>query len=566
MLKRNLQSCLVSNDKVDVTNAQKSVSAEDMKRFEREAKELVAKASQLRKQGEFVTYDDFSREENARMRVYNVTMRVNRLEYLKAQMGLFLVDLGSDVGHELAEKLTDDYISEVKRQAGILGENLSSLWTGKEVAKIIMAQTGSATFSQRLWANLDALKAELDGVIASGIIQGDNPQEMARKLKSQLKDTVKNHKYVTERLARTESARVQFSAQTQSLKEAGYKYCMWHDEPKACSTCQTIAQHKSDYGVGIYELEKVPSIPVHPNCRCSISAYWVDEEAISEKNHKTTKADKLNICNDQLRKAFEDMFGHKDAQKIITDINEQISKAPKNVRRMFEKHSSKFRVAFTKQSYFSPRRDMVSLTKTGLNLENDKNYYQKKYDVFFHEFGHFIDHHGLGIKFYDLPSQDLSYYLDEDIDQLIKERIDKVELTKEGMLGTGYTRINGINYKLKKNGDLTKAAENKLRTYKRKQALKMLVTEVQDKCQNKQSYSDFSDIIGGAKILDTTFPLGVGHSESYWNQTTRSVEFFAEATSATINNPESLEILKTHFPKTYAQYEKIVEEIAEYDD
>ena len=268
---------LVSNGKVDVTNVQKSVSAEDMKRFEREAKELVAKASRLRKQGKFVTYDDFSREENARMRVYNVIMRVNRLEYLKAQIGLFLVDLGSDIGHELAEKLTDDYISEVKRQAGILGETLGPLWTNKEVARIIMAQTGSATFSQRLWANMDALKAELDGVIASGIIKGDNPREMARKLKSHLADTVKNHRYVTERLARTESARVQFSAQTQSIKEAGYKYCMWHDEPKACSICQAIAQHKSDYGVGVYELEKVPSIPVHPNCRCSISAYWVDE-------------------------------------------------------------------------------------------------------------------------------------------------------------------------------------------------------------------------------------------------------------------------------------------------
>lgn len=268
---------LVSNGKVDVTNVQKSVSAEDMKRFEREAKELVAKASRLRKQGKFVTYDDFSREENARMRVYNVIMRVNRLEYLKAQIGLFLVDLGSDIGHELAEKLTDDYISEVKRQAGILGENLGPLLTNKEVARIIMAQTGSATFSQRLWANMDALKAELDGVIASGIIKGDNPREMARKLKSHLADTVKNHRYVTELLARTESARVQFSAQTQSIKEAGYKYCMWHDEPKACSICQAIAQHKSDYGVGVYELEKVPSIPVHPNCRCSISAYWVDE-------------------------------------------------------------------------------------------------------------------------------------------------------------------------------------------------------------------------------------------------------------------------------------------------
>lgn len=113
---------------------------------------------------------------------------------------------------------------------------------------------------------------------------------------------------------------------------------------------------------------------------------------------------------------------------------------------------------------------------------------------------------------------------------------------------------------------MTKAAENKLAKYKRKQALQMAVNEVRDKYSNRQSYCDFSDIIGGAKILDTTYPLGVGHPEAYWNQTMRSAEFFAEATSATINNPESLEILKANFPKAYAQYEKIVEEIANYED
>lgn len=208
---------------------------------------------------------------------YACTMRINRQELLKSLIGLNLIELGANVDASLRRKLTNDYTDEITRQAGILGEFKHPIWTSKEVAKIVMAQTGSATFSQRLWANMDALKAELDGVIASGIIKGDNPREMARKLKSHLADTVKNHRYVTERLARTESARVQFSAQTQSIKEAGYKYCMWHDEPKACSICQAIAQHKSDYGVGVYELEKVPSIPVHPNCRCSISAYWVDE-------------------------------------------------------------------------------------------------------------------------------------------------------------------------------------------------------------------------------------------------------------------------------------------------
>ena len=113
---------------------------------------------------------------------------------------------------------------------------------------------------------------------------------------------------------------------------------------------------------------------------------------------------------------------------------------------------------------------------------------------------------------------------------------------------------------------MTKAAENDLDKYKRKQALQMAVNEIRDKYSNKQSYSDFSDIIGGTKMLDTTRPLGVGHPERYWTRNMRGAEFFAEATSATINNPESLEILKASFPKAYARYEKIVEEIANYED
>ena len=40
-----------------------------------------------------------------------------------------------------------------------------------------------------------------------------------------------------------------------------------------------------------------------------------------------------------------------------------------------------------------------------------------------------------------------------------------------------------------------------------------------------------------------------------------NAEFFAEATSATINNPGSLELIKKYFPNAYAKYEKLVEKV-----
>lgn len=264
---------------IDVTGAYRAVNKLDVERYEREAKELVAKANRLRKQDRKVSRKDFTTEENARMKVYNATMRLNRLEYLKSQIGLTMVDLGMDVDSEMQEKIQDDYMDEIKRQSGILGKDLTktSLWSSSTVATIVMAQTGAVNFSQRIWANIDALKAELDAVISTGIIHGDNPREMARLLKKHVRQTVTNHRYVTERLARTESARVQHKAQISSLIKMDYRFCKWHAEPGACKICGDIVNNDDGFGKGVYEIDDCPIVPVHPNCRCGISAYWVDD-------------------------------------------------------------------------------------------------------------------------------------------------------------------------------------------------------------------------------------------------------------------------------------------------
>jgi SPP1 gp7 family putative phage head morphogenesis protein len=251
-----------------------------MKAYEREAKRVVAQADAMRAAHKHVTYDDFSKEVNQRMKVYNATMRLNRLELLKSQIGVYLTEATADVDDDLQHKLGNDFKAELIRQAGIMAVTATpSMWTSDNVAKIIMKQTGGANFSQRLWANQDALKARLDDVLATGIVQGQNPRKMAAKLKSQVKDTVENHRYVTERIARTESARVQYTAQIQSIKKNGYHYVHWFAEPKACMECTMIAQRDSGHGAGIYRVSDVPKIPddTHPNCRCSISATWVDE-------------------------------------------------------------------------------------------------------------------------------------------------------------------------------------------------------------------------------------------------------------------------------------------------
>ena len=271
---------------------QEVVEATDVQHYQEKAKKIVEEAQKIRQAGNKVTYADFSKSVNDQLKVYNSTMRVSRLEMLKSQIGLEMVQSGIDVDKALHDKLSQDYIDEVKRQAGILGVTAKpSMWTDSKVAKVIMGQTESANFSQRLWANQAALKAQLDQVISNGIIQGQNPREMATKLKANVAKTIANYRYVTERLVRTESARVQYRAQMDSLIANDYRFCKWHAEPGHCKVCGEIASNDPDgNGRGIYEVDDVPIVPVHPNCRCSISAYWVNGQDNSLKGkHKKSK-------------------------------------------------------------------------------------------------------------------------------------------------------------------------------------------------------------------------------------------------------------------------------------
>ena len=57
----------------------------------------------------------------------------------------------------------------------------------------------------------------------------------------------------------------------------GVEWCQWTAEPKACRTCAEYAGHNG----GVYRVKDVPTLPAHPNCRCGLGAYWVDEKKLS---------------------------------------------------------------------------------------------------------------------------------------------------------------------------------------------------------------------------------------------------------------------------------------------
>ena len=96
---------------ITITQAKKRASKLDMEEYSRKAKKYVKEKN-------------FSKQANEEMKLYNLTMKVNRLELLKASIGLELVSAFDELQQFYEQKLTDRTMDEFNRQAGILGSTV----------------------------------------------------------------------------------------------------------------------------------------------------------------------------------------------------------------------------------------------------------------------------------------------------------------------------------------------------------------------------------------------------------------------------------------------------------
>lgn len=241
---------------ITLAEAKKRVKTLDIEEYERKA-------------ARYVRDKDFSAKANEEMRLYNATMKINRLEMLKANIGLELI-----AGHDELNKFMGGILQgrtedELKRQAGILGKTIQN--NAKTANAIVNASFHNATFSDRIWLYQDIMKADLAKLLQSGLIAGKNPRQLASELKNKFDTSTFN----AERLMRTELARVQTEAQKQSFERNGFKEYEFIVNGGCCPICEALkGKHfKVDkMSVG----ENAP--PMHPHCRCSTAAYEDSED------------------------------------------------------------------------------------------------------------------------------------------------------------------------------------------------------------------------------------------------------------------------------------------------
>lgn len=255
------------SENITMIEVNKRVSKMDVEEFADKAKQYVKERN-------------FSDESNRQLKVYNLKMKINRLELLNEHIRLETIAMANDEERLLTARLNKEVYDEFVRQSGILGESVPSVVQLDNLARqIVSADFKGTNFSNRVWTNQKELQSELENAIRRTIIKGENPRVAARGLRKLVNDNVKNKRYAAERLAITESGRVQVSTQIASYKEYDIDQLIIICEPSACNQCKP----HDDEVVNVSEAEQGVSVPIfHPNCRCSTSSFvsrklWDDD-------------------------------------------------------------------------------------------------------------------------------------------------------------------------------------------------------------------------------------------------------------------------------------------------
>lgn len=167
-----------------------------------------------------------------------------------------------------AKYITEEVIKEHIRQAGILGMTVPSRSQLEILAKsVLLSDVSGATFSDRIWANQNELRNNINQTIERALIRGEHPRKATASIKRLVRDEYGMKKRAADRIAITEVARAQTIAGVEAFKAAEVDKMMWIAEPDACPICSGM-----DGKVFSIDTSGL-TIPAHPFCRCSYAGY-----------------------------------------------------------------------------------------------------------------------------------------------------------------------------------------------------------------------------------------------------------------------------------------------------
>lgn len=214
----------------------------------------------------YVEEKDFGVIANRELAIYNLKMRVSRLEALQQELDLQMIALANEEEKKTGNFLKEEYLQGLKSQAGILGVSEGAT-VSTAMKQAIDRNFNGATWSSRIWDRQNALRDIVKKATSDLLVLGKNPTQIISKLRKEF--GVSAHQ--AKRLAVTEGSRVAMAAQKDSLESQGYDEYEYIAEPSACKICAPLDGK-------IFKVENMESgrncAPMHPFCRCSVAAHY----------------------------------------------------------------------------------------------------------------------------------------------------------------------------------------------------------------------------------------------------------------------------------------------------
>jgi SPP1 gp7 family putative phage head morphogenesis protein len=192
--------------------------------------------------------------------------KYNRIVSIEQQIKEEIKNLGGIETKQFNSILNDIYKQSYYQTAFHLEKGIEAtidftLLKPEFVKEAISYNWSGIPFSERIWNNNTALINSLRTELTQGIIQGDSVDKMAKRIKTKFNTSVFN----SQRLIRTESARVISTAQEKLYQDSGVVQEVIYTATLDNKTSK-ICRERDGKRWEIDDPNR-PKIPAHPNCR-----------------------------------------------------------------------------------------------------------------------------------------------------------------------------------------------------------------------------------------------------------------------------------------------------------
>jgi len=146
-------------------------------------------------------------------------------------------------------------------QTGVMAEIPFKVLSDTFVESVVNQKFAGERFSDRIWTNKKLLVSKLNKIIKNGVIQGKSIEKMTKDIK----DIFGQSAYVSKRLVRTETARVQSDANITLYEDSKLVKKAMYDATLDNKTSDICKSRDGKY----WDMDdpSKPRIPAHPNCR-----------------------------------------------------------------------------------------------------------------------------------------------------------------------------------------------------------------------------------------------------------------------------------------------------------